>query len=128
MTTQNISILSICLTLVILLPTTISYAKMFESNGYEVELNWKVKKKKLKMYGAIRKGKKCARLKIYAHLYNDRYKKRETATLKTVIKTKHYPSSRSTFQGEDRIYSNRFKNGWIVDSLSVSCTNVNPAD
>lgn len=112
--------------LAVLLVTSFAHAKLFTSNGYEVELLWKVKRDYLKMWGSIEEGKKCHRLKVYAHFINNRYDRTLYATLNTVINQEHLPSDRSTFKGQDKIGSNRYKNGWIVDKLSVTCLKVQP--
>ena len=118
----------IAVTLAIVSVTSIASAKTFVSNGYDVELLWNVKRDYLRMWGTVEGGQKCHRLKVYAHLVNDRYDRISYATLDTIIKSTHLSSSRSVFKGQDKIGSNRYKNGWIVDRLSVKCTGVVPKD
>ena len=103
-------------------------AQKFESNGYEVELFWKVKGTRLKMWGDIERGRACERINVRAQLVNHRYERALYADLDAQVKRAHSPTSRSVFKGEDEIYNNRYKKGWHVYYLDVSCAHVNPGD
>jgi len=121
---QKMFLVVVSLCVVFLGTTGDCNAKKFMSNGYEVELYAKVKGKDLRIWGDIEGGKKCKRLKVYAHLSNSEYG--DYASLNTIIKREHTPGSRSVYRGKSRIRSNKHKNGWFVDSLNVTCTNVKP--
>lgn len=103
-----------------------SSAKRFSSNGYQVELYWKVKGTELAMWGQVERGRSCKRLKVYARFENHRYDDASHAFLKTTIRKKHLPTSRSSFHDRYRIRSKRHKKGWYVDDLEISCSRVKP--
>jgi hypothetical protein len=99
-------------------------AAKFEYEGYEVEVFWKVRGKNLNVWGDIEKGKRCKQLNVYVHLRNNRYHSR--ASIDTSVRKEHFPKGRSIFSGQSKIRDNGYKDGWFVDRLSVTCSNLNP--
>lgn len=99
-------------------------AAKFEHKGYEVEVYWKVRGKNLNVWGDIEKGQQCKQLNVYVHLRNNRYHSR--ASIETLVRREHFPNGRSVFKGQSKIRDNSYKEGWFVDRLSVTCSNLNP--
>lgn len=99
-----------------------SYANDYKTkNGYEVELNWKVKHRKtLIVWGGIEDGKSCKQLKLHIGMkhnegwYKNLYKNFNRA---------HRNTSRSPFKIENEHYSKNLpKKGWYPDRIKVTCS------
>lgn len=102
----------------------LSDAKKYTSNGYEVEVNWKVKGKYLRVWGDVEKGRICKQLNVYVNLRNSKYK--YSRRIDTYIRKEHSPKGRSIFSGKVSVRDNKHKKGWFVSYLDVDCSNVNP--
>jgi hypothetical protein len=99
-------------------------ANKYEYKGYEVNVYWKVRGKQLRVWGDIKKGSQCKQLNVYVHFRNNRYHSR--AAIDTFVRKEHSPNRRSVFNGQSKIRDNSYKDGWFVDRLSVTCSNLNP--
>ncbi|WP_136809565.1 hypothetical protein [Desulfosediminicola flagellatus] len=98
----------------------LSNAKKYTSNGYEVEVNWKVKSKELRIWGDVEKGRGCDQLNVYVQLSNKEYG--YSRSIKTYIRKEHFSTGRSVFSGQAKIRDNRHKKWWFVSELFVRCS------
>ena len=99
-----------------------SNAQKYMSNGYEVEVNWKVKSKELRIWGDVEKGRGCDQLNVYVQLRNKKYG--YSRSIRTYIRKEHISTGRSVFNGQSKIRDNRHKKGWFVSELIVRCSSV----
>jgi len=95
------------------------YSQSFESNGYDIDMDWKVKGKYLRNYGVIENGRPCWKLKVNADMGNRIY----NVSAKLVSYTEqHNPNHPTIFNGKSDLGRDyKAVKGWYVDKLTVYC-------
>ncbi len=99
------------------------YSQEFESNGYIINVDWKVKGKYLRLYGIVEDGRPCWKLKIKADMGNRIYD--VSADLVTYT-GKHNPQQPTVFNAKSDLKRDyKAVKGWFVDELDVYCVGKN---
>lgn len=95
------------------------YSQTFESNGYDVGMEWKVKGRFLRLYGAVGGGRPCWKLKVKADMGNRIY----NVSADVVTYTGHHNPKLPTMFNAKSDLGRDYKatKGWYVKKLSVYC-------
>lgn len=95
------------------------YGQNFQSNGYDVDMNWRVKGKYLRVFGDIEEGRACWKLKVNVDMGN---KIHNLATSLTAYTGQHNPQGRTMFNAKNNLGRDyKAVKGWYVKKLAVYC-------
>ena len=95
-------------------------AERFTKDGYEIEILWKQKKDRLKVWGQVRGGEACQQLNLSLFFANNQ----DTGSGHVEAAIKNYrPSGRNNYRAMDeKVYVNkRARKNWHVDAIYVNC-------
>lgn len=113
-------VLKVVIILMTFLVSAPVFGQSFQSHGYDVDLNWKVKGKYLRIYGLVSGGRPCKKIKVNVTMAN---KVHSLATKFTSYTQQyHTPRKRTGFKGKSDLgrYDDATK-GWYVEKLAAYC-------
>ena len=105
------------------LPNKDSYAESFQRDGFEININCKIRNKKFIAWGDFRNGKKCDEILIQILFQNTESGKTNSVSAKTW--DKHNPKFRSVFKAKEDFNYSKAKHHWKVYDFSFQCKNYN---
>lgn len=100
---------------------TTSQAIELHKDGRSIETHWKQKRKELRVWGAVQKGRDCKQLNLSIFLRNS--SDARISHIETTI-SPYRSHTRNTFKGTDTVYAKkRDRKNWHIDEIYTNCLN-----
>ncbi len=112
-------IFPVIVTALVLFTASVCSSKMFNVDGFAVDVMWKVKNNKLTVWGDVEGGRTCKQITL--HFYFANSKQGGSSRIETFTRGDHRPGGRSPFNGEEEIWTSKNKNYWFVDNVYLRC-------